>query len=117
MDYFLRRSHKYIPYDEFSYQILNRAIDCEFVIVISDILIIELQKFVKIDELNEILYSLKLKHKIQKINLDKRNIVSKLHFPDSAHVYMAKKLNCAYFVTNDKEILFEEDFAISSQFL
>lgn len=117
LDHYGDRKTKYISNGELARQIVNRGIDCEFNIVVSDLVMMELKKYLTLEMINDMLLGLRVKNKIKYVKFDKTKLKSKLHYPDSAHVYMAKQLNCDYFLTNDKEILKHEDFAISSRIL
>jgi predicted nucleic acid-binding protein len=95
------------PLDEFAKQIFIRAINCEFKILISDLLIYELSKYLR--DYKGLFKPFQIKDKLEyskekysdKINAKK----IKLHYPDNVHLYLAQKFKCDFFVTNDKEIL------------
>lgn len=108
------------PLDEFAKQLLERKINCEFHVIISDVLLFELSKY--INDVDSLLHPLQIKNKVSRVqtkNEDK--LFAKkinLHFPDNIHMAIAKRCNCAYFVTNDTEILsyLDEISIVDSQF-
>ena len=106
LDYVLGSTGVY-PLDEFARRILERSIDCEFIICVSDLLEFELKKYS--EGYKELFLPLENCNKLRKVFVNSRDKKQakniQVHFPDNIHVYLAKKYGCDYFVTNDKEIL------------
>ena len=94
-------------------QILTRAVGCEFHIVISDLLLRELRKFVKNPD--ALLKPLEEKCLyVESTKTDVRLARSKsIHFPDSLHLVLAEREQCDYLITNDGDFLkFDSDIPI-----
>ncbi len=82
----------------------------------SNILVVELEKYVPKDKLASILKWLRPKIKITKLTNTEIEDAKKIdiHYPDCLHIYIANKLN-ATLVSNDKEM--QEFGAISAHIL
>jgi predicted nucleic acid-binding protein len=106
LDYCLG-SNSIVPLDEFAKQILDRALECEFKLVISDLLLYEIKK--KHVDPNDLLHMLSIKDKIISVEVTSQDMkISKnipVHFSDNLHLALAQRSGCDYFVTNDKELL------------
>ena len=105
LDYFMNRTKGILSPEEITYNILKRTLDCEFQIVISDILIVELERYVRKDELATIIKWLRPKIKTTKLSRKEIETAKtiNIHFPDCLHIYIARKLN-ATLVSNDNEM-------------
>jgi len=106
LDYCLK-SQDITPLDEYANHIFERALNCEFSIVISDIVLFELERknFPK-----DIFTPFIIKNKLIFVssNNDDQKLarVYNVHYPDRLHIHLAKKHNCDFLVTNDKEMLY-----------
>ena len=105
LDYFMNRTKGMLSPEEITYNILRRTLDCEFQIVLSDILVVEIEKYVKKDKLRSILKWLRPKIKTIKLAREEIEDAKKMniHFPDCLHIYIANKLD-ATLVSNDKKM-------------
>ena len=54
LDYWERRTDNQRNLDEFAFQILKRTVACEFEIVISDLVLAELEKYLALDSIRTI---------------------------------------------------------------
>lgn len=108
------------PLDEYARHIFERAVQCEFVVCVSEIVEYELRKYVTQHE--DLFEPLRIAGKLDRIPVryaDKKAAEHiNAHYPDNVHVYIAQKHGCTHFVTNDKEsLMLEMPLAIvSSQF-
>ncbi|MEE8168342.1 MAG: type II toxin-antitoxin system VapC family toxin [Candidatus Hydrothermarchaeales archaeon] len=64
LDYWEARSDKMRPLGEFAYSVLRRTVECEFIILISDLVLTELRNFIEDAEIKEVLSSLKENNKL-----------------------------------------------------
>lgn len=116
LDYVKNRKSKYLDFSEIALNIFQRAVSCEFKILISKALMFELEKHLNKSDLKELISW--IKPKIQTISESKKDVeLAKninIHFPDNLHYFLSKKHN-ALLVSNDKEM--QELGAISSQTL
>jgi predicted nucleic acid-binding protein len=79
-------------------QILNRAILCEFYVVISDIVVYELEKYISTKQIELLKDQLGIKAILVLRSCSKAN---GLHYPDNVHLQTAIDANCDVFITND----------------
>jgi len=109
LDYLENRSDRLRPLGEIAFQLIKRALQCEFKIIISDIVLRELNKYAKKDKINLILEPLKKKRKIISIesNINNRRAAAKLQkecqipFFDALHYVLAISNDAEFLVTND----------------
>lgn len=64
LDYWEARSDKLRPLGEFAYSVLRRSLECEFVILISDLVLTELRSSIEDAEIKAVLSSLKENNKL-----------------------------------------------------
>jgi len=105
LDYCLNRSTKYLAYGDIAHTIFSRAISCEFTIIISDILLFELEKSLSVQNITDILSWLGAKiERTQITEQDKLQAQTiPIHYPDNLHFVLAKKEG-AILVSNDKAL-------------
>jgi predicted nucleic acid-binding protein len=106
LDYFLHRDKGMLSPADISLAILKRSISCEFRIVISDILLIELESYVDQKNLREVLGWLSPKLFVVDYSKEDLRLARKIpvHYPDCIHVYLAQKYE-AKLISNDYELL------------
>lgn len=114
LDYFFHRDKGLLSPCEISFRILSRSVLCEFRIILSDVLLFELEKFVPKDKLQQILFWLQPKLVlISTTTQDKKDSLKlAIHYPDSLHIILARK-HYAILVSNDEQM--RTFGAISSQ--
>ncbi|MFT4326268.1 MAG: type II toxin-antitoxin system VapC family toxin [Candidatus Woesearchaeota archaeon] len=102
LDYLLQRTSAYEDFQDYALRILQRTLSCEFVIVVSDIVIYEIKKYIDTDFLKD------FSHKIEFVKATKEHKeISKnisIHFPDNLHVAIALQEKCMCIITNDIEM-------------
>lgn len=104
LDYYWNRQSKYLDQGAIAHRILVRTIECEFTLIISDILLAELEQFV--DNIQSLIEPLKEKCVFVRASRSS-HIQAKqlpLHYPDSVHMILAQEHQASCFVTNDKGI-------------
>ena len=105
LDYCLSRG-TLKPLDEYAKQLFDRSLQCEFVIVYSEITDFEIKK--KAD-MTAMIGDLRKRKKLIEVSFTKKDIMQaeeiNIHFPDNLHVHLARKYNCKYIITNDKEMV------------
>jgi predicted nucleic acid-binding protein len=91
---------------DYAFQLLQRTIACEFKLIISNILLAELEKYLEIKQLDELLSWIKPKSVFITVTSDdKRNARTICaHYPDSLHFVLAQRTG-AQLISNDKELL------------
>ncbi len=110
LDYLENRSDNLRPLGEFAFQLLTRSIACEFKIIISDIVLKELDKYITKEKIKQILTPLSRKDKIISVTSKfkhkrkARSIKRQFGIPffDALHYILAKENNAEYLITNDK---------------
>lgn len=113
MDYFLIREDRLRPLSDFAFEIIRRTIDCEFKIVISDLLIIELSEYISKDRIKSFLIELDKEDKLVTYNKTEetekkaRELCRKCNIPfnDALHYILALESNATYLVTRDEHFL------------
>ena len=109
LDYLENRTDKLRPLGEFAFQLIKRAIECEFKIIISGLIIKELINNINENRIKELFKSLKKNNKIIKTELikeDKINAIKiqkerKTSFNDTLHAIIANRLKANYLVTRN----------------
>jgi len=118
LDYAEDRHDRLRPLGEFAFQLLKRAISCEFEIVISKLLLAELENQTGSEIAFRMLAALKAKHKLINVNQDRsdtseaRNIARAKGVPwqDAMHAILAKKAGAELIVTRDAHFASLSDF-------
>jgi hypothetical protein len=111
LDYWERRTDNLRPLDEFAFQVLKRTVECEFEIVISDLVLAELEKYLAFDSIKAILDPLEKLKKIRLVKQSKKDLEkvsnlyykTKIHKSDILHAIQAKKAGAVYLVTRNIE--------------
>jgi hypothetical protein len=111
LDYWERRTDNLRPLDEFAFQILKRTVECEFEIVISDLVLAELEKYLALDSIRTILNPLEKLRKIRIVKKSKNDLEkvsslyyeTRIHKSDILHAILAKKAGAIYLVTRNIE--------------
>ena len=109
LDYLEGRTDKLRPLGEFAFQLIKRAIECEFKIVVSSFVIEELENNIDMDKVDDLFDTLKKLNKI--INLfpikddkDKAKELSKnrdTHYSDALHAVLANRAGAEFLVTRN----------------
>ena len=115
MDYFDGRTDRLRPLGEFAYQVLKRAINCEFKIIISGLVLEELFYNTYEENIKRILSDFAANNKVIKIEASSedigraRQIVKdrKTSFNDTLHAVLAKKANADFLVTRNLKDFYE----------
>lgn len=110
VDYFENRSYGLRPASEFAFIIIQRAISCEFNIVISTLLVKELEKRISQDEINRLFSQLREFNKIidAKITYEVKKLAEeltrsgKIHYADAIHYALAFHAKAEAIITNDR---------------
>ena len=110
LDYFYDRRDKFRPLGEFAFQVIQRALSCEFKFIISDWLIVELEKNHAKQKMNDLLIELRKKDKIieTQITREDERLARSLptHFEDALHAAIAIRAKAECIVTtNIKDFL------------
>lgn len=110
LDYWEARSDKLRPLGEFAYSVLRRSVECEFVILVSDLVLFELRKCVEDTEIKEVLSSLKdnrklVVEKVSDSDVGKAKSLKKKYaeipLPDLIHYRFAVRNKVDVLVTRD----------------
>lgn len=105
IDYFEERSDGIRPLDEFAFQLIKRAMGCEFEIVISDLVMeeIERQKISRkiIENLLEELNKNKKLIAITATPEEKQKLEQRTISSDHLHAILANRNHCKYLVTRN----------------
>lgn len=109
LDYFKERSYGLRPASEFAFILIQRAISCEFRIVISTKLMEELDKRIPQENTNGLFDQLRGLNKILdiKTNLEIKRLASelsksgKIHYADALHYAFAFYAKADAIITND----------------
>ncbi len=110
LDYWGDRSDGLRPLGEFAFQLMERAIGCEFAFIVSDFVLLELRKHATEKECKQIFGSLKERKKIifarhkREDKLEAKRIARERGIPwqDALHVLIAKKFGAECMVTRDR---------------
>jgi len=117
LDYYWNRKGRYLDLGDVAHRILQRTITCEFTVLVSDILLAELEKYVSdvkglINPLEEKCVFIKAEQSDYRLAR-----ASQLHYPDSLHVILAEKHSANFFVTNDADIISDSVYVVKSSVL
>lgn len=106
LDFLLGRKDYLRPLDEFAHQIFKRVISGEFILIISDHLLNELENNIKEEKIREFLDILSQQQKSMIIMKTAQDIkeaknISTTHWKDILHAILAQKANADYLVTRN----------------
>ncbi len=106
LDFLLGRKDHIRPLDEFARQIFKRVEDGEFLLIISDHLLFELQNKISNEELDNLLQPLHVRDRLIKIEKTQEEIeqaknLSKEHWKDMLHAVLAKRAKAKYIITRN----------------
>lgn len=120
LDYLLGRKDRLRPIGEFAFELLRRAVNCEFEILISDVVLDELRNNTSEEKINRLLQM--LKRKLIPVKKDNDAVlqaqkISKTDFWDALHYVIAKRegaeiivtRNVQHFGFSDLEVKFPEN--------
>lgn len=105
LDYFEERSNGMRPLSEFAFKVFKRALECEFEIVLSNIVMNEINKHCRTSSRFDVLFEeLLKKQKIIRANATTEDETqSKKHkeHNDMLHYLLAEKTGCKFIVTRN----------------
>ena len=105
IDYFENREDNLRPLGTFAFELLRRTVGCEFTIIISDFVIMELEKYVKEEKIKELLQSLERAKKLERVFKSNHDIQEARRLSknksDALHAVLAKKAKAEYLVTRN----------------
>lgn len=111
LDYMGNREDNLKPLGEFAFQLIQRALKCEFEILLSDLVLEELNRHASKKEIERMLCPLLKKNKIQQVVSTKEDSEEAkeecircpdIHFSDSLHYAIALRCCAEAIITNDK---------------
>lgn len=112
LDFLLGRKDKLRPLSDFAFELLRKAIECRYRILVSDFVIDELQNHTQEDKIKDLLKT--IKRKVVLISRDDADVneakrISKTNCWDALHYVLAKKGGAEIIVTrNIKDFEFSE---------
>lgn len=109
LDYWEDRSDRLKPLGEFAYSLLKRAVECEFTIIVSDLVLAELGKVLGDEEITEVFSSLKESSKLRTAQVRNSDVEEAKSLrsryatplPDLIHFVFAVRKNAGLLVTRD----------------
>lgn len=103
LDYLENRKDKLRPLGDFAFNLIRRAVECEFKIVISDVVIKEIEGKVTEDTLSEMIKILNRKLIRVESTEEQRERAGKrkTHFTDALHAIIAINNEVDYFITRN----------------
>jgi len=115
IDLFEDRTDRLRPLGEFAFQLLKRAIACEFDIVVSSLILEELFYNSYEQQVKNLLPALDEKGKIIRAEIAPEDVKAarricqerKTPFNDTLHAILAQKMNSAYLVTRNMKDFYE----------
>lgn len=108
LDLLIGRESGLMPNNEIALNILNRALKCEFHIIISNFVLKEMEKFAKKEAIRDMLDSLFTAEKMifemaSREDKARANLLNPdVPFGDCLHFVIAERCGAEYLVTNDK---------------
>ncbi|MFH1774312.1 MAG: PIN domain-containing protein [Methanobacteriota archaeon] len=110
LDYWEARSDKLRPLGEFAYSVLRRSLECEFVILISDLVLTELRSSIEDAEIKAVLSSLKennklVVEKVRDFDVSKAKSLKK----DYAEVPLPDLIHYCFAISNKADVLVTRD--------
>ncbi len=112
LDWLECRTDRLRPLGEFAFQIIRRTLECEFEIIISDVVLFELKRHTKMNEVMDLINKLSKKNKIIKIEKSEEDRSEAqrispetgIHWQDVAHALLAKKADAECLITRDAHL-------------
>ncbi len=109
IDHFMNRSDYLLPLGEFAFQLLKRALDCEFDIIMSSLVLEELFYNSYGERINALIAEFESKGKIIHVDASEedrrtaREICKerRTDVNDTVHAVIARRVNAAYLVTRN----------------
>lgn len=106
LDYLLNRKDKLRPLGDFAFELLRKVISCKYEILISDLVLDELNNHADEDEIQKITDLIKVKMRL--IRRDDKDVfeakkISKKEQRDALHYVLAKKGGAKIIVTRNTE--------------
>ncbi len=109
LDYWEARIDKMRPLGEFAYNVIKRAIDCEFIVIVSDIVFKELENHLDKQSIESIFKDLRHYNKLESVEslveeLEKAKTLAAQYNSscnDVAHALVAKRAGACYLVTRN----------------
>jgi len=124
LDYLESREDRLRPLGEFAFRLLQRTLKCEFKIVISGLVIEELERHINSDRIKGILNDLKEMNKLIRIEVlseykeKARELIKNknTHIDDALHVVLAQKAGAKILVTRNVEHFIDFQDIINIQY-
>lgn len=104
LDYFQNRNDKLRPLGEFAFNLLQSSVECEYHILTSKWVLIELEKYISNKNIEDIFSWLNSNNKLSFIsttNEDLKRAKRHNHWEDALHAIIARKGNAKFFVTRN----------------
>ncbi len=111
LDYLESRVDRLRPLGEFALRLFQRALECEFKVVVSELVTAEVEKHQENIKVKELLNDLKKNNKIVNVGIthnDKKKAgeiikTKKTHFGDALHAVLAQKAKAKFLITRNIE--------------
>ena len=109
IDFFENRTEGFKPFGELARQLFDRALDCEFKIIVSQVVVEEIKDNGYTDVFNDFLNNLKSRNKIlpavftnkDRIKANELKDLRKTPYKDTCHVILAQKVNAECLITRN----------------
>ncbi len=106
LDFLLGRKDYLRPLDEFAHRIFRRVKEGEFLLILSDHIVFELENKVSNEELDVFLQSLESEGRIIRLSAtnaerEQAKLLSKEHWKDMLHAILANKGKAQYLITRN----------------
>ena len=104
LDYFFDRKDNFRPLGQFAFELLRRALNSEFKVIVSDWVIKEFCRFCDSDNIYELIKNLRSVNSLIFIKTkkeDRKKSRRYRNFPDALHAILAKKAEADFLVTRN----------------
>ncbi len=124
LDYWENRSDKMRPLGDYAFNVLKRALKCEFIIITSNLVFKELDGKISNLAIENIFNKLDATNKLERISQHETDIVKareiaktrNTHPADVLHAILAKRAGAKYLITRNQADFEELDFIIEAVF-
>lgn len=109
LDYWENRIDKMRPLGEFAYNVIKRAVNCEFVVITSDLVFKELGNWMNQQSINKIFENLKFSKKLEvaaAFDSEREKVMALANergtgINDATHAVIAKRAGAKYLITRN----------------
>ena len=109
LDYLENRNDKLRPLGEFALRLLQRTLECEFKIIISGLVVDEVERHLNKERLDEVITNLKEAEKLIRIEITSEDEIrakeltkiKDTHFDDALHAVLAQKAKAKFLITRN----------------